>query len=96
VFQLSQPVTLAKSGHTLTKLNMNIDKSAIFSQCVYDVDNRYVDVEIQSTFGNSFVLVMTDTSDEEELNTKIELFLTRENLKIVIDRLTEVLNEQTN
>jgi hypothetical protein len=72
---------------------MNIDKSAIFSQCVYDVDNRYVDVRIEPAFGNSFVLTMTDTSNEEELDTEIELFLTKENLKIVIDRLTKVLEE---
>jgi hypothetical protein len=77
---------------------MNIDKSAIFSQCVYDVDNRYVDVRIEPAFGNSFVLTMTDTSNEEELDTEIELFLTKENLKIVIDRLTKVLenDERTN
>ena len=72
---------------------MNIDKSAIFSQCVYDVDNRYVDLRIQSALGNSFVLTMSDTSDEEEFNSEIELFLTRENLKIIIDRLTEVLKK---
>jgi hypothetical protein len=72
---------------------MNIDKSAIFSQCVYDVDNRYVDLRIQSAFGNSFVLTMSDTSDLEEFDTDIELFLTKENLKIIIDRLTEVLEE---
>ena len=72
---------------------MNIDKSAIFSQCVYDVDNRYVDLRIQSALGNSFVLTMSDTSDEEEFNSEIELFLTRENLKIIIDRLTKVLEE---
>jgi hypothetical protein len=72
---------------------MNIDKSTIFSQCVYDVDNRYVDLRIQSALGNSFVLTMTDTSDEEEFNTEIELFLTKENLKIIIDRLTKVLEE---
>ena len=70
---------------------MNTDKSAIFSECVYDVDNRYVDLRIQSALGNSFVLTMTDTSNEEEFNTEIELFLTKEDLKIVIDRLTKVL-----
>jgi hypothetical protein len=77
---------------------MNIDKSAIFSQCVYDVDNRFVDVRIEPTFGDSFMLIISDTSDAEELDTEIELFLTRENLKIVIDRLTEVLenDERTN
>jgi len=57
----------------------------------YDADNRYVDLRIQSALGNSFVLTLTDTSSEQELDTEIELFLTRENLKIIIDRLTEVL-----
>ena len=73
---------------------MNIDKSAIFSQCVYDVDNRFVDLRIDPTFGDSFMLIMTDASDEEESNTEIELFLTKENLKIIIDRLTKVLNNE--
>ena len=72
---------------------MNIDKSTIFSQCVYDVDNRFVDVRIEPAFGNSFMLIITDTSDQEEFNTDIELFLTKENLKIIIDRLTKVLEE---
>jgi len=77
---------------------MNIDKTAIFTQCVYDVDNRFVDLRIVTGFGNSFVLTMTDTSDLEEFDTDIELFLTKENLRIVIDRLTEVLenDERTN
>ena len=73
---------------------MNIDKYAIFTQCVYDVDNRSVDLRIEHTFGDSFMLIMTDASDEEESNTEIELFLTKENLKIIIDRLTEVLNNE--
>jgi hypothetical protein len=75
---------------------MNIDKSAIFSQCVYDVDNRYVDLSLLPAFGDSFMLSMTDTSNDEQHDTEIEIFLTRENLKTVIDRLTEVLNEPTN
>jgi hypothetical protein len=77
---------------------MNIDKNAIFTQCVYDVDNRFVDVRIEPAFGNSFMLTITDTSDLEEFDTDIELFLTKENLRIIIDRLTEVLenDERTN
>jgi hypothetical protein len=31
-------------------------------------------------------LTMTDTSSDEQHNTEIELFLTRENLNIVFDR----------
>jgi hypothetical protein len=64
----------------------------IFSQCVYDVDNRYVDLEIRSLYdGKAFMITMTDTSNEEEFNSEIELYLTRENLQLVIDRLTKVL-----
>jgi hypothetical protein len=48
---------------------------------------------MQSALGNSFVLTMSDTSDEEKFNTEIELFLTKENLKIIIDRLTKILEE---
>ena len=44
------------------------------------------------------MLTITDTSDLEEFDTDIELFLTKENLRIIIDRLTEVLenDERTN
>jgi cyclopropane fatty-acyl-phospholipid synthase-like methyltransferase len=78
---------------------MNIDYSAIFSQCVYDVDNRYVDLTLRpdATYSRAFTLTMTDTSNDAEMDMMIELFLTEENLKKVIDRLTKVLeNERTN
>lgn len=69
-------------------------KDHIFSQCVYDVDNRYVDLEIRTLFdGAAFMLTLSDTSDDEESNEEIELYLTKEDLKNVIDRLTEVLEK---
>ena len=76
---------------------MNIDKTVIFSECVYDVDNRYVDMSIHPVYdGKAFVLILADTSNIENTDSEIELYLTRENLKLVIDRLTGVLdNEQT-
>jgi hypothetical protein len=77
-------------------ISTNVDKSVIFSQCVFDVDNRYVDLSLLPAFGDSFMLSMTDTSNDEQYDTEIEIFLTRENLKKVIDRLTEALNEPTN
>jgi hypothetical protein len=79
---------------------MNIDKTAIFSQCVYDGDNRYVDLHLRYALATNdcFILSMSDTSKDEEYDTVLELFLTKENLKIIIDRLTEVLenDERTN
>ena len=73
---------------------MNIDEGAIFTQCVYDVDNRFVDLTLRPVFdGQAFMLTVTDTSDHEENNTEIEVYLTRENLRLVIDRLTRVLEK---
>jgi hypothetical protein len=72
---------------------MNIDKSAIFSQCVYDVDNRYVDLTCRRnhTMHNTFTLTMTDTSDNEEYDMLIDIFLTKDDLTKIIDRLTKAL-----
>ena len=78
---------------------MNIDYGAIFSQCIFDVDDRYVGLTLRPAAGNSgaFTLTMSDTSNNEEFDSEIELYLTEENLKKVIDRLTKVLeNKQTN
>ncbi len=64
----------------------------ILSRIVYiDVDNRYV-VSIRTSFGgDAFILTMSDTSDDEESDSEIELFLTRKDLQLVIDRLSEAL-----
>jgi len=73
---------------------MNIDEGAIFQQCVYDADNRFVDLTLRPVFNSdAFTLTMTDTSNDEYLDMLIELYLTRENLKTVIDRLTKVLEK---
>jgi hypothetical protein len=73
---------------------MKIDEVAIFTQCVYDVDNRFVDLTLREVFGGAaFMLTMTDTSDDKETDSEIEVYLTRENLKLVIDRLTGVLEK---
>jgi len=76
---------------------MQIDRSAIFSQCVYDVDNRYASLTLRpdSAFSSAFMLTMTDRSDHEEYDMLIDIFLTKDDLKDVIDRLTWVLNNQT-
>ena len=78
---------------------MNIDHGAIFQQCVYDADNRFVDLTLRPVAVNSrtFTLTMTDTSNDAEMDMMIELYLTEENLKKVIDHLLKVLeNERTN
>ncbi len=78
---------------------MNIDHGAIFQQCVYDADNRYVDLTLRpdTAYSRAFTLTMTDTSNNAEMDMMIELYLTEENLKKVIERLTKVLeNERTN
>jgi hypothetical protein len=78
---------------------MNIDYGTIFQQCVYDADNRYVDLTLRpdATYSRAFMLTMTDTSNDAEMDMLIELYLTEENLKKVIERLTKVLeNERTN
>ena len=70
---------------------MSID---IFQQCVYDVDNRYVDLTLRPVYNNSaFILSMAETSDYEESDTMCELYLTKEDLKAVIDRLTMELEK---
>ena len=67
-------------------------KETIFSRLVYDVDNRYVDLDIRTVYdGSVFMLTMTDTSDEKEYDKEIELYLTKADLQLVIDRLTKVL-----
>jgi hypothetical protein len=58
------------------------------------VDGRYIDMEIRPINGGSFMLKMSDTSNEEEFDTEIEIHLTKEDLKKVIDRLSEVLQDE--
>ena len=77
-----------------------IDTEQIYSQCVYDVDNRYVDLRLKSygiSQSGSFSLSMTDTSNDPKLNQEISIFLTPDDLREVIASLTEVLekNERT-
>lgn len=74
---------------------MKVDDGVIFSQCVFDADNRYVDLTLRPTADNSdaFMLTMTDTADVWD-DTEIELYLTRDDLIAVICRLTKVLENE--
>ena len=69
----------------------------IFSQCVFDVDNRYVGMSIRPalpiTDGGPFILILSDRSNIEDTDCEFELYLTRDDLKLIIDRLTEVLEK---
>jgi hypothetical protein len=63
----------------------------IFSHCVYDVDNRYVDLEISSPYVDAYIITVSDTSSDEQSDQEIQLHLTRSELQTVIDRLTKAL-----
>lgn len=59
----------------------------IFSQCVYDAENHYVDLNIRQA-GNSFMLSLKDTSDDDVYDNEIGIYLTKDDLKFVIGQLT--------
>lgn len=66
----------------------------LYSECIYDVDNRYIDLEISPSWHEqAFVLSMRDSSINEDTDSEIKMFLSKDTLKIVIDRLTEVLED---
>jgi len=84
---------------------MNVDNGAIFTQCVYDVDNHYVDLTLRPVLGkgaailkhfltNAYILRLTESSNDEKMDREIELFLTKADLGEVIDRLTKVLENE--
>jgi hypothetical protein len=69
-----------------------IDTEQIYSQCVYDVDNRYVILRLKNcgvSQSGSFWLTMTDTSDDSKLDQEISIFLTPGDLREVIASLIE-------
>lgn len=66
----------------------------IYSQCVYDADNHYVNLDIRPVYdGEAFMLTLIETSNDRESDTEIEMYLTKEDLKTVINRLTKVLDK---
>jgi len=73
-----------------------IDTEQIYSQCVYDVDNRYVDLRLKScgiSQMGSFWLIMSDMSNDPKFDQEISIFLTRDDLREVISSLTEALEK---
>ena len=80
---------------------MVIDTEQIYSQCVYDVDNRHVTLRLKNcgvSQSGSFWLTMSDTSNDTKLDQEISIFLTPDDLREVIASLTEALekNERRN
>ena len=72
-----------------------MDESVIFSQCVYDADNWFVDLSIRPRpDDNAFILKLTDTSNDKVSDSEINLCLTRVDLRTVITRLTNILNKR--
>ncbi len=66
----------------------------LYSECVYDVDNRFVDLEIRPSYsGQTFVLSLRDSSLYKDNDSEIRMFLSSDTLKSIIDRLTEVLED---
>ena len=71
-----------------------MDESVIFSQCVFDVDNRYIDLTLNPTFdGRAFTLTMHDASNDKVSDAEIKLHLTRVDLRTVVNRLTNILDK---
>ena len=72
-----------------------MDESVIFSQCVFDVDNRYIDLTLNPTSdGRAFTLTMHDASNDKVSDAEINLCLTRVDLRTVINRLTNILDKR--
>ena len=71
-------------------------RMTIFSKLVYDVDNSYVNLLIRDVWGDgkAFELILNESSDFPENDGEIDLYLTREDLQLVIDQLTEVLHKK--
>jgi len=71
-------------------------RMTIFSKLVYDADNSYVNLLIRDVWddGKAFELILNESSDFPEDDGEIDLYLTREDLQLVIDRLTEVLHKK--
>ena len=76
------------------------EPTIILTQCVYDVDNHYVDLSIRDAYddGKAFLLILNESRDDTDDNwdNTIDMYLTREDLQFIIDQLTHVLQKGLN
>ena len=76
------------------------EPTIILTQCVYDVDNHYVDLSIMDAYddGKAFLLILNESRDDTDDNwdNTIDMYLTREDLQFIIDQLTQVLQKGLN
>jgi hypothetical protein len=72
---------------------MNEQEVFSFSRCVYDVDNRYVDLSLRKVGNEAFVLMMSDTSNDEQFDQLIDVHLTATDLRHIIEHFTKALEK---
>jgi glycine cleavage system regulatory protein len=72
---------------------MNEQEVFSFSRCVYDVDNRYVDLSLRKVGNEVFVLIMSDTSNDEQFDQEIDVHLTATDLRHIIEHFTKALEK---
>jgi hypothetical protein len=69
-------------------------KEHIYSQCIFDVDGRYVDMDIEvKNDGKSFYLTVTDTSNDESTDQSVEFYVSRKDLELIVERMQKVLEK---
>ena len=72
---------------------MNEREVFSFSRCVYDVDNRYVDLSLRKVGDEAFVLEVSDTSNDEQFDQEIDVHLTATDLRHIIEHFTKALEK---
>lgn len=69
-------------------------KEHIYSQCIFDVDGRYVDMDIEvKNDGKSFYVTVTDTSNDESTDQLVEFYVSRKDLELIVERIQKVLEK---
>jgi hypothetical protein len=69
-------------------------EGTIFSQCIVDVDNRYVDISLtpNKLYQNQvFLLKVSDTSSNGSGDIIVELLLTRSQVELIAHRMQSML-----